>query len=229
VAFCDGDDVVDPDWLRHLTTPVTPDVIVTGRVRDVRSGWVYPPSRFYGVDLPLVFGGCFGVERTMLEAVGGFDEEIRQGGTEGEFVLTAQLDHGATVVRADDAVIRYHLATERLDLRRRAFAQQRGHACIARRIAARRDGTTTTFTVRHRILGAAIALRSMATGRRGPRRDQWDAFLTEWVAIGWLVRYTFRLPPPRRADPAVRDRYTVLAAPAAAGSVVSKIRSDPSP
>jgi hypothetical protein len=144
-------------------------------------------------------------------------------------VLTAQLDHGATVVPADDAVIRYHLASDRAARRRRAFRQQRGHALIARRIGARRDGTTTTFTVRRRILGAVIHVVGAITGRRGPRAAHVDGFMTECVAIGWLVRFSLRCPPPRRADPAVRDRYVVLAAPAAAGSAVSKIRSDPSP
>jgi len=214
VAFCDGDDEVRPDWLENLTARRGPGLIVTGQVEDARSGSVYPPSSFYGLDLPLVFGGCFGVERAVFDAVGGFDEEILQGGTEGEFVLTAQLDHGATVVRADDAVIRYHLPTDRRVLRRRSFIHQRGHACIARRIAARRDGTTTTFTVRYRLLGVAAALKAVVTGRLGPRREQWDQVLAECIAIGWLVRYSVRLPPRRRVDPAIRDRYTVLAAPA---------------
>jgi hypothetical protein len=229
VAFCDGDDVVDPGWLRHLTAPLAPDVIVTGRVRDIRSGWIYPPSRFYGVDRPLVFGGCFAAARALVVAVGGFDEEIRAGGTESEFVLTAQLDHGATVVAADDAVIGYQLSDDRRARRRRAFQQQQGHACIARRLVARRDGTTTTFTVRHRLLGVAANLAAVVTGRGGSRRDHWDGAVTECVAIGWLVRYSLRLPPPRRADPAIRDRYTVLVAPPDAGSAVSKIRREPSP
>jgi len=229
VAFCDGDDEVRPDWLANLHARRGPGVIVTGQVEDARSGWIYPPSEFYGVDLLSVFGGCFGTERTVLDAVGGFDEAIRSGGTEVEFVLTAQLDHGATVVRADDAVIRYHLASDRAARRRRAFRQQRGHALIARRIGARRDGTTTTFTVRRRILGAVIHVVGAITGRRGPRAAHVDGFMTECVAIGWLMRFSLRCPPPRRADPAVRDRYVVLAAPAAAGSAVSKIRSDPSP
>lgn len=229
VAFCDGDDEVEPGWLANLSARRGPGVIVTGQVRDVRSGLVDAPGGFFGSGLASVFGGCFGVERDLLDAVGGFDEEIRRGGTESEFVLTAQLDHGATVVLAEDAVIRYHLPLERAALRRRSFARQKGHACVARRLATRREGITTSFTVRRRLDMAARHLWRMFTGRHGPRRANVDAFLTACVAVVWLVRYSLCLPPPRRADPAALSNYTVLVAPPEAGSVVSKMRHDPSP
>ncbi len=76
---------------------------------------------------------------------------------------------------------------------------------------------------------AARYLWRMFTGQHGPRRANFDAFLAECVAVVWLVRYSLGLPPPRRADPAALSNYTVVVAPPEAGSVVSKMRHDPSP
>ena len=200
LAFADGDDLVADGWLAALTGAVAPGVIATGRALDPRSGSVNPPPGFYGIDLATVFCGSMAFERTLFDAVGGFDERIEDGGTETEWAFAAQMLHGARVVVVPDAAIRYHQPLDRADQRRRSVRQQRGHAVIARRLAA--GGIRiAAFTVPGalRSLGAA-AVRTVAGGGRG-RAAEVDRMVVALAALGWSARMAVVTPEPLRADP----------------------------
>lgn len=84
VAFCDGDDVVRPGWLRSLVAALDNSDVAVGAL-DVCSLNGRPPAppldpwpRQFGY-LPAGLGANMAVRRPAFESVGGFDESLRVG------------------------------------------------------------------------------------------------------------------------------------------------------
>ncbi len=107
IAFTDDDCIPDSGWLRAGTRAFGPDVwAVTGRV-------VVPLPPFptdYQRDAAglergeFVTANCF-VQRTALEAVGGFDERFAAAWREDSDLHFTLLAHGGRIVRAEHAVV----------------------------------------------------------------------------------------------------------------------------
>lgn len=129
VVFVDGDDTVCPGWLEALRGDWEEGVLRSGLVRLADSGQVLEPGTWFG--LPTVFGGNMAIGRHLLEAMGGFDESIRDGGPETEFAIRAQLLRAGRVELAPRSEITYQLPTDALGMVRRAFRSARGQAYLA--------------------------------------------------------------------------------------------------
>jgi GT2 family glycosyltransferase len=124
LAFCDGDDVVAPDWLEELVSAAMGYDIVGGRLdetdlNDDRGLPVQRP-RFPPGSLPLALGflpfavgANLAVWRDAFEAIGGFDERYVCGNDDVELSFRAQL-RGFSVGYAPGAVVSYrHRTTAR--------------------------------------------------------------------------------------------------------------------
>jgi glycosyltransferase involved in cell wall biosynthesis len=118
VCFCDGDDVVAPNWLSAMvaalervdgvSSPLRPFLSTPGDLGDREvPGWVPGP-------MPHLTGCSLGVKADVLASVGGFDEDWdRGGGDDVEFSLRL-LRAGARLGSADATVVHRR---ERPDLR----------------------------------------------------------------------------------------------------------------
>ena len=111
IAFCDGDDVVRPDWL-HALAEAAPLADIVGGALDtelLNGVNATPPPELpnglpvkYGF-LPCVAGGNCGVWRTVATELG-WDEQFTFGGSDVEFAWRAQLA-GYRVAYAPQALI----------------------------------------------------------------------------------------------------------------------------
>lgn len=142
IAFCDGDDVVTPGWVRSMATALRSSDLVTGPllVQEINPG---PLGRsrglaveqtaptFYGV-IPYAHGCNLGVRRAVWEALGGFDETWTAIGEDIEFALRATL-RGHRVTFEPDAAVHYRYRTSARELWRQGLRYGVGRAAVARR------------------------------------------------------------------------------------------------
>lgn len=122
VLVCDADDAVHPGWIDgHVTALATADV--TGGPTEVEKlnpgperfwrefppiddDWKLPEERAF---LPWITGANFGARRSVIEALGGWDENLDGlGGDDLDFSWRAQLQ-GFTVAAAPSAIVSYRL------------------------------------------------------------------------------------------------------------------------
>jgi glycosyltransferase involved in cell wall biosynthesis len=112
LAFCDGDDLVQPGWIDALVRAWTPESIVAGRIvslrahpeaaRDLTAIAARSRRSFRGF-LPFADTANLAISRQDLEGVGGFDESFRFS-SDVELSWRAQLA-GLSFVDALDAVV----------------------------------------------------------------------------------------------------------------------------
>lgn len=129
LLFCDADDLVDPHWVRELSTPLLggDDVIASGALHHERfndaevlaaynigpdpdpasTPEVMTPAGYAGY-LPTAPGGNFAVRRDRYLALGGMDPSYPGGAEETDFAWRAQLS-GTEVVTRPRAVVHYRL------------------------------------------------------------------------------------------------------------------------
>jgi glycosyltransferase involved in cell wall biosynthesis len=123
VVFLDGDDMLAPGYLLAMSEALRHDEIVCARtdVVTLNSPHVYrlrPSSQWDGPMngkrfLPWGGGGTLGVTRRLFDAIGGF--ELSAGMLEDiDFCWRAQLDGGARLGFAPDAVLRHRYRADTL-------------------------------------------------------------------------------------------------------------------
>lgn len=145
VAFCDGDDVVHPGWVKGMAAALATTDIASGqletdslnapwlaRTRPVRQDGGLPRLGSIG----FASGGNCAVRRSVFDALGGFDEAY-VGLEDIEFSLRA-LESGATIKPAPTAVLSYRLRDDLRSVWTQGLYYGRGRPSLLRR--ARRMG-----------------------------------------------------------------------------------------
>ena len=121
LAYCDSDDVADPGWLAAMTASLATSDLVGGHLdlsalNSPRSlSWrshIPPPTGEAGLPcspgyLPYAIGANLGVRRSVLTAVGGFDQRL-SGHEDVEFSWRVQLA-SYSLSYAPEAVMHYRL------------------------------------------------------------------------------------------------------------------------
>jgi glycosyltransferase involved in cell wall biosynthesis len=112
VLFCDGDDIVDPSWVRNMHAALREDDAVGGSLerfgRPSASGEMRPFWRDRQF-LPSPIGANCGVRLEVWRALGGFNEDYDGGARdEVEFFWRLQLA-GYRLGEAPNAVVRYRM------------------------------------------------------------------------------------------------------------------------
>lgn len=222
VAFTDGDDVVNPGWLDALRAACAPRTLVAGFCQ--RNGITTPvsPGSLFG--FPMVFGSSMAMERRVVHAVGGFDENILRGGTESEFALHAQVGFAMNVIVAPDAVItHWDPLSPKLRLAK-AWSRTKGHSYINARYKDLPNVYQSIPSLKSLIISLPKALiRLVVPHREKPRSAYATDIATLPASIFWLVVYRFRMPAERRLCAATKSRYRVVAAPGTADSGVTAV------
>lgn len=132
LAFCDGDDVVEPGWLSAMVDAAEHADVIGGRLdEESLNGGVEGPARprmpvehlpiALGF-LPFAVGANLAVWAHVLHELGGFDERFRGGHDDVELSFRAQLA-GKHLGFAPDAVVAYRHRACGLEL----FRQFRGY------------------------------------------------------------------------------------------------------
>lgn len=140
ILLCDGDDVVAPGWAEVLVSKLEAraglPVLVTGPCvalnAEGRPSEQVLFDRLMVRDRQYMLGGNGGFPRQLAIEIGGFDEQMFNGGTEVDFSLRA-FDVGATVVHCEEAVIGYRIPSGGAALLVREFRRSRGRAYLAMR------------------------------------------------------------------------------------------------
>jgi len=127
LAFCDADDAACPGWLSGMVAAARGADLVAGRLDigplndELARSWHVPPPADSPMTphgfLPMASGSSCAVWSDVFEQIGGFDEELANGG-DMDFSWRAQLA-GYTLGFAPDAVMR-----RRLPSRARLAARQ---------------------------------------------------------------------------------------------------------
>lgn len=112
ILTCDADDVVDRGWVSAMVAALAEFDLVGGRLDvetlnppEVRRQPLAEAAPKYGF-LPIVSGGNFGIRRSVLEALGGWNESFTGGPDDTELCWRAQLA-GYRYGRTSDAVVFY--------------------------------------------------------------------------------------------------------------------------
>ena len=205
VAVTDADDVVRPGWLDALRAAAAPGVVVSGVFVWPGEDVVHLPPTFYGVPGPTILGSTMLLSRRDFDAIGGFDESFRAGGSETEFALRARFGAGMDIAVVPDAVIEYHVVQGWATQRRRFARQQAGFAIVARRLREIPGAPRSTFTVRRRLRGALGYAGRVVLGGGPGRRTSLDRLWVELVAVVRIAQCWWRRPPARLLDPARID------------------------
>ena len=120
VLICDADDIVSPCWVQQMIAALEHFDVVGGALNEVKLNPDLGPEQRRGLDkklpislafLPYATGANVGVRRTVIEAIGGWDETFVGGGDDVDFSWRAQLA-GFTLGFAESAVIDYRLRTD---------------------------------------------------------------------------------------------------------------------
>ena len=144
IAFCDADDVAAPGWVAAMGEALASHQLVAGRI-DVES--LNPPglARSRGLSVsrgpgrfgvvPFAHGCNIGVQRAVLEAVGGWDEATRIGE---DIELCLRLwQIGVELHDEPSAVVRYRYHLDRSSQWLQAVRYGAAHVDLARRFEVR--------------------------------------------------------------------------------------------
>lgn len=223
LAFTDGDDVVNPGWLDAMRAACAPGTLVAGFCQ--RNGIATPvaPGSMWG--FPMVFGSAMAMERGVVHAIGGFDENIFRGGTESEFALRAQATFSMQVTSVPDAVItHWDPLSPKLRLTK-AWSRTKGQSYIHTRYKHFPSVHKSTPSLRSPIFILPKALIRLVVPRRGTPRSAYAMIIATFPSsLFWLVVYRFRLPAERRLSAATKVQYQVVGAPDTTQSGVTAVR-----
>ncbi len=205
LCFCDGDDVLVPEWLDELVKAAAANDFVGGRL-DVDAltpeharGWRSRPAAASREQQAFACAGNFAIWRDAFEAVGGFDERL--GYAEDQDLSARLKERGYQMGWAPDAVVLYRLQTSLKGLARQSFRSGKGSG----QLVYIHGGGPTWATARElagRIAWIVIRLPYLASRRRRGHLVRAAAGTWGFVVGMWTQR---------------RDRQTgVAAGPSAA-------------
>lgn len=136
IAFCDADDVAEPDWLRRLIPALEHADIVEGKFDMTQlntveqRAWRGRNRRHKMGFLPRAATANCGLRRALFDELGGWSEEYRSGG-DVDFSWRAVLA-GYRVGNAPDAVVHYRARPDMRSMAVQAFRYGRGHPVLYR-------------------------------------------------------------------------------------------------
>ena len=108
IMFCDQDDVVEAGWLAAAASALADHSAIMGRIQamtpDGGVGRLMNPS--IHTDRPVVESCNFGIRREVLEAVGGFDEQLPAYGLDDSELALRLRKAGVSISPVPDMVIR---------------------------------------------------------------------------------------------------------------------------
>jgi len=136
IAFCDADDVVEPDWLEKLVAGFRDADVVEGAfdTETLNSpetrAWRGRNRRHKMGFLPRAATANCGVRRSVFDALDGWSEEYRSGG-DVDFSWRAQLA-GYRFGTAPDAVVKYRARPDMKSMALQAFRYGQGHPRLYR-------------------------------------------------------------------------------------------------
>jgi glycosyltransferase involved in cell wall biosynthesis len=222
LAFCDADDVAEPEWLERLAEVAPRADLVAGTCehetlnppevrawRPATPGSVLPRASAFLGFLPTANGGNCGIWTRVAREIG-WDESFRYGSTDVEFVWRVQLA-GYSAAGAPDAVMRKRHRTSQRALVRQFYGYGRSHPHLYRRF--RRAGMTapdlwTILRSWWRLALSSPALLS-SEGRRGAwLRSAAVSFGRVVGSIRWRVLFLHAEEPPPSDTPMVNLRAT---------------------
>lgn len=204
LLFCDGDDVVAPDWIEQMVRAARDGDLVGGRLDPTRLNppdlrRSRPPPQDGGLarahdHLPYGTGASLGVWADVMAALGGFDERFRTCGDDVDLSWRAQAA-GHRLVHAPAAVTHYRYRTSLA----RAVVQALRYG-VADSMLARRHRHHLPH--RPRLRRHVRPLRDLPQLVQGPharRRWVWGTALRVGALLGVLHPRTRRLGavPPR--------------------------------
>ncbi len=145
LAFCDGDDIVGPEWLAAMSESLRRHALVTGPVlyTSLNEPWVVdsrmslhedpserPPTAGW---MPLAIGANIGVTREAFDAVGGFDETMLAS-EDIDFSWRVQLG-GRKLCFEPRAIVNYRLRHSLPGIFRQAVFYAEWYVCLVRKHA----------------------------------------------------------------------------------------------
>ena len=200
IVLCDGDDVVAPDWAEHLLGALEASnqpTLVSGRCVSLHPDDTLSDHTTIGAvthdGTPYMLGGNGGFRRTLAHDIGGFDEQILEGGSEVDFGFRA-IDHGATVRYVAHAVVGYREPITTAGLFRREFRRSRGAAYIGLRHPTRSSANSLAGVFVLPWKKAAFAVWQAGTGT-GRQHAVAKAFGRALGMTWWGARLRWRTPP----------------------------------
>jgi glycosyltransferase involved in cell wall biosynthesis len=141
VAICDGDDVVEPGWVRAMGDALREHRVVTGPldVDRLNPPWLVETRGRLDSDavrtwfgaFPVIAGGNLGIRRDVFDEVGSFDQRYI-GAEDHEFSLRLA-QHGIPIHFAPDARIAYRYRSEASVLWRQGNTYGRSRPMLRRR------------------------------------------------------------------------------------------------
>jgi glycosyltransferase involved in cell wall biosynthesis len=146
LAFCDGDDVVGPEWITAMSEALSRFTIATGPLiyGTLNESWVVDSRKSTHEDpsqraptagwMPFAIGANVGTTRAAFDAVGGFDETM-PASEDIDFSWRAQLA-GGTFHFEPRAVVHYHLRHSLGAIFRQARFYAQWYVCLVRKHAA---------------------------------------------------------------------------------------------
>ena len=135
IAFCDGDDVVAPGWVRAMAGALSEHTFVCGPLEYARlnPAWAVlargggpdqvtgPLFMQGGPPWPFCLGANVGVRREAHEAVGGYDEALTYGGEDLDYSWKLA-EHGVELAWEPRAVVHYRNRQKLLEVYRQSRA-----------------------------------------------------------------------------------------------------------
>lgn len=156
LAFCDGDDIADDGWLKHLVGDVDSDTAIGGFLEEEllavpgQEGWRPPATpdalpRFLGH--PFLVSANMAVTRDAFERVGGFDTTL----TRGEDIALSWdlIELGVRLAYCPEAIIHYRHRKGMWPMMKQHYLYGIGFSQIlARRGAPGADGSASLRSLR---------------------------------------------------------------------------------
>lgn len=206
VLFCDADDIVDVNWVEALSAALNEFSIAGGAIRITHTDAYYRAKErpIVSEDLSSIFGflpyavGCgFGVRKSALLHVGGFDGSYPAGHEEADFCWRLQLA-GYTIGWCPSAVLDYYLRPDTVGAARQRFYYAKSSILLWTRFAGEELLSPVSFKGSLRNLVYQIVRVPRLLGR-STRREQ--ALRLGWAAGIVSGHLSYRLlgkVPPRQ-------------------------------
>lgn len=189
VAFCDADDEVDPGWVNAIGAGVPVDGIAGGRVLartadGTPDPGVFPDALINHGYLPFASGCNMAGRRSIVEALGGYDESLPPYGYDDvDFSWRAQ-QAGHPLAYIPDAVVHMTLSSNRQSVRKR-FLLGKGRILMASRYPGYDSRPYSFGFCTGEVLRAASAVAVRGARATGPDRVRLGRDLVDSTGRWW--------------------------------------------